>query len=145
MIMLTSLLLPQKMASGGTPLPHPVSVTHALPPRLLEWKGLVNYVDSQKPKITPRTSQENTLLPRPCPLPTSYAIPGAWYEIIEQESGCVSGQLSPSGRSLKYSLDRAGKRAFGCPLEDERAASSRQIVMGSFSLKMKSRAWCTCR
>lgn len=70
-------LLLQKKASGGTPHPHPIFVTHALPHRLLAWKGLVNYVKGQEPKITPCASQENTPLPRPCPHPTSSDTPSA--------------------------------------------------------------------
>ena len=55
------------------PSPH---LCHTCPSsRLLAWKGLVNYVKGQEPKITPCASQENTPLPRPCPHPTSSDTP----------------------------------------------------------------------
>ena len=56
---------------------HSIFVTHALPRRPLAWKGLANYVRGQEPKLTPHTSQENTLLSRPCPLPTRPNTTGA--------------------------------------------------------------------
>lgn len=89
------------------PSPH---LCHTCPSsRLLAWKGLVNYVKGQEPKITPCASQENTPLPRPCPHPTSSDTPSAWNH--EQDSECLGGQLSPSRCLLKYLLDQAQK---GC-------------------------------
>lgn len=85
----------QKVATGGTPHPQPIFVTHALPCRLLAWKGFVNYVKGQEPKIMLCASQENTLLPSLCLRPASSDTPAAWYDIVEQESGYFGGQLSP--------------------------------------------------
>lgn len=117
-------------------LTHPIFVTHALPCRLLVWKRLVNYDIGQEPKLTPRTSQENSpASPWPLPANSNTQEPG-----LKSLSGRVGALVASSPLQdirLNTYWTKLEMSVYGSPLEDdETKSSSRRNAFGNVTRKM---------